>query len=281
MKTILTQALCIALSFLGNAFSQAQKQNILSPIQPDSLKIAYSKTTNLVFPYSIKAVDRGSKDVLAQKASGLENILQIKAAQECFTETNLTVVTADGKLYSFVLNYDEQPELLNISINRDKRVAHDIFFSNENINEEALESTSKLAFHEKKQNVRVKDKKYGIKLLLNGLYIKEELMYFRIYLENSSNINYDIGQLRFFIRDDRKAKRTASQELEIEPVYTYKNSEQIKANSSNTFVLIIPKFTIPENKFLAVQLTEDSGGRNLQLKVKDRKLKKVVTLSEL
>ena len=278
MKTIVTQVLCIILSFLGFAFLHAQQRNVLTPIQPDSLNIAYSKTTNLVFPYSIKAVDRGSKDVLAQKVSGLENILQIKAAQECFTETNLSVMTADGKLYSFVLNYDEQPKLLNLLINKDKRTAHDIFFSNEIINEEALESTSKLAFYANKQNVRVNDKKYGITLELNGLYIKEELMYFRIFLQNSSNINYDIGQLRFFIRDEKKAKRTASQELEIEPVYSYKNTEQITANSSSMIVIVTPKFTIPENKFLAVQLTEESGGRLLEIKVKDRKFKKVSPL---
>lgn len=46
----------------------------------------------------LKSVDRGSKDVLAQKAKGVESILQVKAAKTNFDETNLTVINADGKL---------------------------------------------------------------------------------------------------------------------------------------------------------------------------------------
>ena len=84
-----------------SAFAQQTDKNRLSKIEPDSLTIVYSKTTNIVFPYAIKSVDRGSQDILVQKAKGLENMLMIKAAQKGFSQTNLTVVTADGKLYSF------------------------------------------------------------------------------------------------------------------------------------------------------------------------------------
>ena len=35
-------------------------------IDPYHLFITYYKTTNLVFPYAIKSVDRGSQDILAQ-----------------------------------------------------------------------------------------------------------------------------------------------------------------------------------------------------------------------
>src|SRR4051794_30412871 len=73
-------------------------------IEPYPLKITLNKTTILVFPYAIKGVDRGSADVLAQKAKGVENILLLKAGKENFSETNLSVITADGKLYSFLLD---------------------------------------------------------------------------------------------------------------------------------------------------------------------------------
>src|SRR3546814_18758334 len=69
-------------------------------IEPGYLSVSYDKTTNLVFPYNIKSVDRGTRDVLVQKARNVENVLQVKAGHEAFTETNLTVITADGHLYS-------------------------------------------------------------------------------------------------------------------------------------------------------------------------------------
>src|SRR3954470_1354464 len=97
-------------------FSQSSIGEFLPTIiEPYPLKITLNKTTNLIFPYAIKSVDRGSADVLAQKAKGVENILLVKAARENFPETNLSVITADGKLYSFVLNYISNPPAINLS----------------------------------------------------------------------------------------------------------------------------------------------------------------------
>lgn len=46
-----------------------------------NVQIAYSKTTSIVFPYAIKSIDKGSPDILMQKAKGVENILLLKAAK--------------------------------------------------------------------------------------------------------------------------------------------------------------------------------------------------------
>ena len=43
----------------------------IKAIAPYPLTITCSKTTNIIFPYAIISVDRGSKDVLAQKAGGV------------------------------------------------------------------------------------------------------------------------------------------------------------------------------------------------------------------
>ena len=60
---------------------QTEKTSI---IEPQHLAISFYKTTNLIFPFAIKSVDRGSKDVLVQIAKGVENILQVKAAKSNF-----------------------------------------------------------------------------------------------------------------------------------------------------------------------------------------------------
>ncbi|MFV8347565.1 conjugative transposon protein TraN [Flavobacterium sp. ZB4P13] len=269
----------VYLLFTIGAFAQTSK-NHLTKIEPDSLAIGYSKTTNIVFPYAIKSVDRGSQDVLVQKAKGLENILQIKAAQQGFIQTNLTVVTADGKLYSFVLNYDEQSPQLNLSFET-KQEAQEIYFSSENRNEQEVEQYSKLAFYDKGKIRGEKENKYDIKFQLNGIFIQNDVMYYRILVANHSKINYDVDQLRFFIRDNKKVKRTASQEIEITPIYILNNTATIDEGSENTFVFAVPKFTIPEKKYLAIQLMEKNGGRHLAIQVKNKKLVQVTVLPKL
>ncbi len=281
MRNVKTVVMMYVVLFTIGAFAQHTSKNYLMNIESDSISIGYSKTTNIVFPYAIKSVDFGSQDILVQKAKGLENVLQIKAAKQGFVQTNLTVVTADGKLYSFVLSYSEQSPQLNLSINKTKADGQEIYFSDESRNEEEIEEYSKLAFYDKKKIRGENENKHDIKLQLNGIFIQKNMMYFRIPVRNNSTITYDIDQLRFFIRDTKKVKRTASQEIEILPFYILNDVAAIDEESENTFVFALPKFTIPEEKYLAIQLMEKNGGRHLELDVKNKKIEKVTVLPTL
>src|SRR6478609_7705688 len=80
------------------------------------LEITFNKTSSIIFPAVIKSVDRGSRDILAQKAKGVGNVLQLKAGKENFSETNLTVITGDGVLHQFTINYSGQPISLTFNI---------------------------------------------------------------------------------------------------------------------------------------------------------------------
>lgn len=281
MKKMNVMVTMVVLFFMTNLFGQLQvNSNDFYKIKQDSLAIAYSKTTNIVFPNSILSVERGSSDVLVQKAKGVENILQIKAAQHDFTETNLTVVTADGQLYSFVLSFDEKKPLLNLVVGQKTSISEHLG-STEIENEAELKSYAEMAFYEKKKLRNVKDSKYNIKLQLNGLFIHEKVMYYRIKIANNSNVSYDISQLRFFIRDQKKAKRTASQEIEITPFYIYNNTKAVEGKSEVCLVFALPKFTIPDRKYLAIQLMEDQGGRHLELQLKNKKLMQLAVLPAL
>ena len=73
------------------------------------LELTTAKTTHLVFPYDIISVDRGSENILAQKARGAANVLQVKAARSGFQQTSLTVITADKKLYGSTVDYVSNP----------------------------------------------------------------------------------------------------------------------------------------------------------------------------
>lgn len=240
-------------------------------ITPSPLQVTYSKTTNLLFPYAIKSVDKGSKDLLAQIANGVENILQVKAGKQGFPETNLTVVTAEGKFYSYLVNYTENPVALNIKVGNNINYPHtDALFTYKTDNEaKVYDITEKIA---SKQPILkgIKDDRNDIELNLSGLYIKEDKLYFQFQLENNSEVDYNIEALRFYIKDKKRAKRTAAQEIEQLAVEQSGNVEIIRGKSLQTIVIVIPRFTIPDKKILMVELMEMNGGRHLNLKIKNK-----------
>jgi conjugative transposon TraN protein len=246
-------------------------------IEPYPLKITTNKTTNLIFPFAIKSVDRGSIDVLAQKANGVENILLVKAGRQNFLETNLSVITADGKLYSFILNYINNPTAINISVDNDS-LNNDVSSSLKPLYNEASIRLDAERIVKQKESVRgIRDYRFEVRFSLNGIYIKNDVIFFKLQVENNSNINYDVDMLRFFIRDARQTKRTATQEIDVQPLYVSGDTSTIKSNSKNTIVFASPKFTIPNRKYLSIQLMEKNGGRNLQLSVGNRTIIKAKT----
>ncbi len=267
--------------FSSNSFSQSRGQGFKTTIiEPYHLNITFYKTTNLIFPYAIKSVDRGSREVLAQKVKGVENALMVKAGRENFNETNLSVITSDGKLYSFILNYSNNPSLLNISFTKDSTSEETDSLLQSGTNEAQMQLMTERIAKEKRKINGIKANKYKIKFRLNGIYIKGDVVFYQLEIKNHSNINYDVDMLRFFIHDEKKSKRTASQEIAIQPLYVHGDTSVIKGKSKNILVFALPKFTIPDKKYLSIQLMEKNGGRHLQLKVNNRKIVKAKSIEQ-
>ncbi|MDR2272000.1 MAG: conjugative transposon protein TraN [Sphingobacterium sp.] len=242
-----------------------------SSIQPGRIFIGYEKTTNIIYPYAIKSVDKGSKDVLVQLAKGVENILQVKAAKQGFAETNLTVVTADGKLHSHLLNYTDNPQALNIKLGSSMNYPNtDALFSYKSDNEAKVYDLTEQIAARKPLIKGIKDSKYNIDLALAGIYYKADKLYFQFALENNSEVDYPVETFRFYIKDSKSAKRTAKQEVEQLPVQLAGNVELIRGNSQQMVVVALPRFTIPDKKVLMIELMEANGGRHLSLKVKNK-----------
>lgn len=258
--------------------AQNMSPEVKSWIVPMTLDISNQKTSNLIFPYAIKSVDRGTKDVLVQKAKGVENVLQLKAATDTLKETNLTVVCADGTLYSFLINYLLNPLQLNLTLGKVMEKLPHAMFAPDGNNEGKTFDLAEQLLYKKPVVKRLKAHYDDVFLTCTGIYVKDDIFYLQFNLENNSSINYSIDQLRFFVRDQKRATRTASQELQIQPTYTAGKSSAIDAKSEQTIVVTMPKFTIPDQKVLIIQLMEKDGGRNMDLRVRDRQLMQAITL---
>ncbi len=241
--------------------------SFVSAMAQTSLCISTDKTTSLVFPFAIRHVDRGTESVLVQPIKEVPTILLLKAASKDFPETNLSVITDDGSIYSFVVCYEKKPA---------------VWVYHLPINKNATLATYANAILDNGQTIRgIKDKKWEMLAQIKGIYIRGDVIYYQLYLVNQSPVDYDIDLLRFYIRDKKKSKRTAIQENELKPLYVAGNITQVKATSNSVIVVALDKFTIPDAKYLAVQFMEKNGGRHLSMKVSNRKIMQAIPLPDL
>ncbi|MCF0059870.1 conjugative transposon protein TraN [Dyadobacter chenwenxiniae] len=275
MRTFFLCQLLLCLLIITSGFCQVIETSV---IESFPLEVTTDKTTHLIFPFSIKTVDRGSKDLLAQKAVGVENILQVKAARPDLNATNLTVITADGKLFSFDVEYALKPLNLNILVSPPlQQVAK---LRTDAFNEAEVAKVAETAATGSGRNISIKDRSSQSELSLSGLYIEEGLLAYKIDLINNSSIRYDIENFRFFIRDRKQPKRTAVQELEVKPFHIRGDTSAVDPRSSHSFIYVLPKMTIPDKKYLSIQVQEKNGGRHLNLKVRNKHILKAAPIKQ-
>ncbi len=262
-------------------------------IPPYALEVTFSKTVHIIFPSAIRYVDLGSADLLAAKADGTENVLRVKAALRDFSrESNLAVITEDGAYYSFNVRYADEPRKLSIemadfihdgeAVNRPNN-AMDIYM--QELGQESpllVKLIMKSIYKNDKREVKhIGCKRFGIQHLLKGIYSHNGLLYFHTELKNSSNVPFDVDYITFKIVDKKVAKRTAIQEQVIWPLRAHNNVTLIGGKKSERTVFTLPRFTIPDDKHLVVELYEKEGGRHQTFTVENADLVRAKVINEL
>ena len=239
----------------------------ISGISQTLLGITTDKTTSLVFPFSILHVDRGTKDILVQPVQEAENILLVKAGLKDFGETNLSVFTSDGSVYTFQVCY--QPILTTWTYYLPT-------------NKKATMATYANGILDNKRTLwGIRDNSWNIDVAVIGTYIKDDVLYYQLRIINKSPVDYDVEILRFYIRDKKKSKRTAVQENDLKPLQISGNIKQVKAFSRTVAVVALEKFTIPDKKFMGIQIMEKNGGRHLSMKMSNKDILKAIPLPDL
>lgn len=251
-----------------------------------SIEIGCAQTCMLVFPSAIQSADRGAAYVLAQRVKGAENALKVKAGKPGFAPSSLTVITTDGQVFAFKVSYASRPDYLVLDLrdsaneNRVWQAERSAFphsgtvtFKDTRLNSAEMEYSA----NQVKKDAQVikggHKHKYGVAFKLDGIYFYKDVLFFRFRLHNSTAIPYQAATLRFFIRDAKRAKRTAVQDSEL-PVLFKKSWGRPEDSGGQIIIMALPRFTIADNKHLAIQLMEQEGDRTLDFRVRERTLRK-------
>ncbi|WP_276481030.1 conjugative transposon protein TraN [Paraflavitalea pollutisoli] len=257
----------LMVAIISFVYSGLMAQQLLSGgfkveiINPIGLEISSDLTTNLIFPFAIKSVDRGSSDILAQKARGVENVLQIKAAKE-FKQSNLSVITADGRFYSFLVNFSASPRFLTLSFCSDS-LASPIRLSGVDLAEDVVAETTEAVLKAGFFLHRSKKSQF-MKLRLGGIHFGQRHLWFSFELKNRSLVDFDIEYVKFFVKEKKQARRTAIQVKELTPT-PFSPFKTTSSGSPTRFAIVIPAFTLSGNQELRVLVKEKNGGRDLEL----------------
>lgn len=259
----------------------------------DTVFLSFTKTAFLIFSQPVKDAVIGSENVLVKIS---ENKIILQAAVENFEETNLMVQTG-GKYYMFIIHYSNSPirylydyqDSKKDKSNKTNKVIVDELQQKETSKKETKKDSLNRLFLSKCKKVENSAQKFydlaetkgGVTLVLTNMYVDDNLFYFRVDLINNSKIRYDIDYYQFTIRNKKKVlKKTPIQDEVIEPLFVANDVKVIEAKNKNSFIFVLPKFTIQDKKKLFIEYWENKGDRNFVIPITNKELLKLNSLKK-
>lgn len=133
------------------------------------------------------------------------------------------------------------------------------------VDEKVLKDCCEKLGNDKRRIYYLNTRSYRMSLQVKGIYIREGMLFFRLFLCNHSHLDYDVDSIRFYVTDNHWRKNTSLQVTGLSPIYVYGNTQVIRGKSRELPVIVLPRFTLPSDKHLVIEVLEKNGGRNLQL----------------
>ncbi|MBP2617827.1 conjugative transposon protein TraN [Chryseobacterium jejuense] len=273
----------LLLLLVSKAFGQDSVTTYISleqaKLEPFRIQVTYNKTSHLIFPTSIRYVDLGSNFLVANKAEPIGNVLRVKSAVRDFEEeTNFSVITEDGKFYSFDASYSSYPEILSYDLVKLQRGMErqdaDVLF--EDLKGSSTSFTWLIMENlYRKSNRTIKhivSKSYGIEFSVRALHVNDSKFYFTLQVKNQSNVWYAIELVNFKIVDKKNLKRTVVQDKILEKVRTYFPERIIADHSDSKGIYMLDQFTLLKDQVLEIEILEKNGGRHLKVQLENEDL---------
>lgn len=247
--------------------AQAQNEKAIT------LEINTEMFVQVVFKSPIQNFKVGMPNLVEAQSNG--NTLTVQAL-DAELKTNLTVGTADGMFYSFILKGTTAIPQLFFEISKTQALNFEGGAISENVSrkerrqvEESQKSVDEKVLEQKGYITSRNTAEYRkIILSLKGIYINSGKLYFLMEIDNKSNIKYDINSLDFITSAKKKSKKQVeAEEQRFEQLYFYQELTDIAPKGKVKFVAVFEKFTLNSDKEMEITLSEKGGERVVRLSV--------------
>ena len=244
--------------------------NVATAFPVDTVYISTLSTTHIRFSSELKYVDLSNKVLSARIVEGSKDIVAVKAKEVFDFTTTMSCLEADGRLHTFIVAYEESPEVLIVDMRRfpvrpgmDPRVTDLIKPEMVDLGRWTLDVTEVLDTL-KREIYHVGDAAYDITVLCENVIIKDDVTYIVLSIENSSAVSYSMSSPRFVIESKRKTKRGLVYEKQLFPNLT--SGETVTAPGTvSRMEFSFDKVTLVKGQVFRIYLYEDDGPRNFVL----------------
>lgn len=279
--------LCLCLPF-----QQAMAQDL------EPLEVSQTKAVHLIFPSKVTYCDAGNKDV---KFTVTNNIVKLIAAKAGFAETNLTIITEDSFLYSYLLLFSKNPRRLTLqpqprsgqkigtagAAKAGPTAAAGVVEAAQPQSATATTAGSGGAstipdappgavvqgdharFSEKIvrawTHTNHHDTQQQLQLQLRNIYQRGDFLYFTLMLENKGSKDVLINFVNFQQAQRQGVLQRLYREALKKPLHIYNKQDKVPANGQMLMVYAFDKFSIEKGKMLLIEVGEKEGDRFLSI----------------
>ncbi|MCX2575740.1 DUF4138 domain-containing protein [Pedobacter sandarakinus] len=261
--------LFLAQIFLSSLALYAQVPHSVTVADIPVIGISGSVSLHFISPEKISYVDLSSSSLIGDLPK--KNILRIKAIPDSVanlsTSGDAGLVTIVGE--TFIAQYrlsflsPSNPELVSTQIDILPTYMRSVDISGIGLSQNEMKSNA-LSLLERRGDSRIKkESAFGISLVVNRVYTLGDCILLDLSFQNSTNLIFDVDELRFKIADRKINKSTNVQSIELKPVFQLYPFERFSKSYRNIYIL--KKTTFPGDKEFSIELSEKQiSGRNLR-----------------
>jgi hypothetical protein len=247
----------------------------------------------LFFPTNIRQGLVGSENfVFTYNRENAQPLGLLKATKGA--QSNLLVITTDGRVYSYIIRYADSLEELNRFVLVSESIGHEkkgllsvpkkdsistvpitkVIVPTDSLTINKRQTTKRfiekscatlLKRPERKDLVKRKD---GMSLGIKNMVYYKDLVFLQLEIKNESGIDFDINFLKVSRVIGNNKRKSSYQELPLAPMHIYGMPNKVKHGGTARFVYVLPKFMLGDNEKLELSLKELKGNRELTMRKK-------------
>ena len=268
MKTKLLTAI-FALGWLcsGIAFAQA----------PDTLFISTTQVVHIRFGSELKYVNLGNKAIVAKIVDGSKDYVAVKAREPFDICTSMSCLESTGAMHTFLVAYREHPSRLDIDTRSTAaspeapasgEAASPFSFSSSSYADGGQSASSAIEFESlvsmKPELFHLGTSGYGIDILCENIFYKDDVLFLLISLHNGSAVSYGLSDPRFSVESKRRTKRGLQYEKAIFPRHSY-GLGVVQPDATGKMVFTFDKVSLTRGQVFRIYFYEKGGARNFVL----------------
>ncbi len=273
-----------------------------TPTALDTIRANETMNVALFFPSEIRQGIVGSGNFVFTYDREKGQTLGLLKAEKGAT-SNLLVITVDGNVYSFIIEYASELGKLNHFINGAERIGNES--EGPTATTKGDMKTPKMSLPTEKYTLEVKDplpeetgsqvskpisrdtiakscatllegperfkrtqRKKGISLGVRNMVYYNDLIFVQYEVANRSGIDLDIASLELVRAQGKRGRRSAYQDTFLKPLHTYGMPVKVRHGDTVRFVRVYPKTTLGDGERFDIRLREGKGNREVGLKIK-------------